>query len=140
MNIRNVCASTKTLLHVSCLIVIGCATIAHAAKPVKDTKVISNVELFIGECDEFHIWNISDHEVITTEYYDKAGTLVRKRRMFKISNSVFYNSENPSITVDGGPGEREIQDWDYASETISVAGLQLKATIPGHGVIFLDTG
>lgn len=119
---------------------LSAATVALAAKPVKQTFFFPDSPFFIGECDEFDIINVSDLEIIVTTFFNNDGDVVRERAMFKVRNSVYFNSANPDISLDGGPGEVEIDHFNAMNNTLSFKGAPFKVTVPGAGVIFLEAG
>jgi len=122
------------------IMLFASATLSLAAQPVRQTILFPDEELFIGECDGFDIWNISDLEIIVTTFFNNNGDFVRQSVMFKVSNSVYFNSEDPSIYLDGGPGEVEIDQFNATTSTLSITGVPFKVTVPGQGAIFLEAG
>ena len=116
------------------------ATTSLAANPTKETFLFPDSLFPIGSCNGFDIVNISDLEIIVTTFFNNNGDFVRQKVMFKVRNSIYFNSEDPSIYLDGGPGEVEIDQFNATTNTLSITGAPFKVTVPGQGVIFLDAG
>jgi hypothetical protein len=97
-----------------------------------------------GSCETFDIvieWSIDNGKYIL--YFDKEGNVVRIWQHF-ISESKYYNSENPDIYVLGIPGQVEVDFLsDFIGEEpgiISFTGPTHKVTLPGYGVVFQQGG
>lgn len=119
---------------------LGAASLSLAAKPVHESFFIPDAFLFIGECDGFEIINVSDLEITVTSFFDNNGDFVRNRAIFKVLNSVYFNSVDPGLSLEGGPGEVEIGHFNAVENTLALTGASFRVTVPGVGVIYLDAG
>lgn len=128
------------IVSLSAAIVLSAASVSLAAKPVKQSFFIPDALLFIGECDGFEIINVSDLDITVTSFFDSDGNFVRERAMFKVMNSVYFNSVDPSLSLEGGPGEVEIGHFNAVENTLALTGASFRVTVPGLGVIYLDAG
>lgn len=132
---RSVC-----VISILTVVLLGAATASLAAKPVKQTFFLPDTGLVIGECDGFEIINVADLEITVTSFFSNDGDFIRERVMFRVRNSVYFNSVNPDISLDGGPGEVEVSHFDAVDNTLSFKGAPFKVTVPGSGVIYLQAG
>jgi hypothetical protein len=95
----------------------------------------------LGSCEAFDVYTDYDVMLHVTAVYDNKGNLAKER--FKadvVGRSIYYNSNNPTIFLMGGPGEMEIDHLNIVKESIFATGLMWKVTVPGYGAIFLETG
>ena len=53
-------------------------------------------------CDDFWIMTMSDWSLTTKWFYDKNGDLIKRTNHYVSKNAVFFNSENPEISYEGG--------------------------------------
>jgi hypothetical protein len=96
---------------------------------------------YLGSCDGFDV--LTDYEVAVNfkVVFDKEGEWATGRLKAKsTAPSVYYNSEDPSHFLMGGPAEQEIDHMNYVKGTAFVSGVMWKVTVPGYGVVYMETG
>jgi hypothetical protein len=95
----------------------------------------------LGSCGGFNVF--SDYVVLVHEVWllDKEGQPVRAVNRYKsIGEAIYYNSNDPELFLQGGPGEIEIDRIDLREGTLSISGIPIKIRVPGYGAIFYETG
>ena len=115
---------------------------ASANKPVRiDYGPLYVSQFFVADCGSFNVLNDYSLQMTGTYFYDRNGQPIRDSVLVRIGgNSTYYNSNNPSIAISGGPGETEFQRTDWVDNTLAVIGSGFRVTLPGQGVIFIDAG
>ncbi len=124
-------------------LVIGAASTAWAAKPIKESFAGQGT-FEVGNCDGFMILNDFIFEGFSITYFDKDGNATHVKVHTKFSESIYYNSVENSFWLDGGPGEIvndrfDVTCFDFTGDLQS-SGLAFKITVPGQGVIFHEAG
>lgn len=114
------------------------ASFSMAAKPFKQNFAFESVGFFIGECNGFSILNDAHVEGHFIAHTDNLGNPTMTNLILKVSNSIYYNSNQPGLNLPGGPGETEVHFFDADGDKITA--VPFKVTVPGHGVIFHDSG
>ena len=125
---------------------IAALTVMSAANAVPPTRwtvgPLDFTGFYVGSCGDFNI--LTDYRVHSdwTVFYDAAGVPIRVTRKAFIDNgtSVYYNSEDPSYWLAGGPGERELNTFDVTSGTVATRAASFKVVVPGYGNIFMNAG
>ena len=93
-----------------------------------------------ADCGAFDILVDFTYEYSFKVYFDKDGNWTKYvERVRVVGNSLWYNSVNPEISFLGGPGENETYTW-YPDGRYIVSGLSVKITVPGSGLMILETG
>jgi hypothetical protein len=94
---------------------------------------------FVCNCGDFNILN--DYTLIVRKVFqvDKYGSPVKGVEHFSNSFSIYYNSEDPSISV-AGEETAGLLKSDYDAMTMKVCGNPYKITAPGYGLIFHQVG
>jgi hypothetical protein len=95
----------------------------------------------LGSCDGFDV--LTDYEVSVNikGVLDKQGQLAKSRLMAKsTAPSVYYNSTDRRRFLMGGPAEQEIDHINYVKGTAFVSSVMWKVTVPGYGVVYMETG
>jgi hypothetical protein len=100
---------------------------------------VTGTGFVVGSCGNFDVLNDFVGLVRGTVVYDKSGAPVQTIQRV-IGESIYYNSVNPAKAVLGGPGEGELDKFDWAAGTLSISGLSYKIRVPGYGIIFAETG
>lgn len=95
----------------------------------------------IGQCEGFEVVTDYVYKWVWIDLLDKNGQWVKERVHFKvIGESIYYNSENLSKSVIGGPGEGQSLIMDPVTGEIHAAGPAIKVRVPGYGPIFYENG
>ncbi len=121
-------------------LVIGAASTAWAAKPIKESFGPGAATFEVGNCGDFMILNDFIFEGFFITYFDKDGNATHVKVHTKFSESIYYNSNNDSFWLDGGPGEVVNDRFDFTGDPVQSSGLAFKITVPGQGVIFHEAG
>lgn len=118
------------------------ASKAWAVPPNKVDFAFDVVGFLVGDCGTFQVWTDFFGEGFFIERFDQDGTVTKVNQHINYSQSIYYNSENPAIAIEGGPGEVENDQFDFTGDTptVAVTGVVFKVTLPGHGVIFHEAG
>lgn len=116
---------------------------ANAVPPGRSTLgPLTLVGIPVGNCGDFNI--LTDYTVHSefTLFYDNEGTPIRLTRKVFVENgtSIYYNSNDPSYWLAGGPGERELNQFDLTTGIVATTGVSYKVVLPGSGVIFINAG
>ncbi len=102
---------------------------------------VSVVGQDLGSCGDFNV--LTDYTVIVrgTVVFDKEGQARKEFLKAKvIGQSIYYNSNDPDLFLIGGPGELEIDHFNFEKETAFLSGLMWKIKVPGYGWIYMETG
>ncbi|MDX1380707.1 MAG: hypothetical protein R3233_06285 [Xanthomonadales bacterium] len=94
----------------------------------------------IADCGDFLVLTDYVEAGSVHEVYDKNGNLRRLTAQIEFYESVYYNSEDPSKIIDGGPGERQNESFHAANGLLLITGPVIRITLPGHGQIFHQGG
>ena len=116
--------------------------IAWAGKPEKGSFSISEPDFPVVDCGGFQVLSDYTVEVFFFLDLDDDGNPVSARAHGKYVSDVWYNSENPEIRIEVGPGAVQNERYDFLGDppTVAIAGLTSKVTLPGYGLVFLDAG
>ena len=110
-------------------------TVKGSVGPVAVTGVA------VADCGDFQVLADWVALITWTDVLDKDGQWVRSSQHYTVlGESLYYNSEDPDRAVVGGPGENENSNWDAATGVVSFHGLMWKIRVPGHGVLWFETG
>ena len=118
------------------------ASPVFALKPVVVWDYEGPDDLFIVDCGDYDVRTSSWAKITITDYLDKYGEYVRTHVLFKISDAIYYNSENPEIYImnkGAGNGENESQWWD-ADGNGSSSGMPFRIMLPKIGKLFMVAG
>ncbi len=137
-------SSVRKLLQAGVVVatVFGVVATALAVPPFKGSFAGDFVEFPVGDCGEFQILNDGVFEGFFIVHFDQAGNVTHVNQHIKFSQSIYKNSEDPTIFLEGGPGELENDRFDFTGDqpVVAISGVQFKITVPGHGVIFHQVG
>lgn len=121
------------------IIALGSTSTAFAVPPLKgDFGPTDFFGLFVADCGTFNVlldFTEQGHFIV---HFDQDGNPVRENVHFNFPNDIYYNSENPDIFLTGNAAQNF--KFDYVNNTLAIAGLQLKLTVPGHGVVAHEVG
>ena len=122
--------------------VFGVVSTALAVPPFKDSFAFDFVDFLIGDCDDFQILNDGVGEGFFIVHFDQEGNVTKVNQHIKFSQSIYKNSMDTSIFLDGGPAELENDHFDFTGDqaVVAVSGVVFHITVPGHGVIFHEVG
>jgi hypothetical protein len=131
-----------TLAAVTALVTCSLSGTALAGKPEKVNFSFPDTGFLIAECDGFDVLSDSTIEGFFILKRDDDGNVVSVRDHQAFVDDVWYNSTNPDIKINAGPGQVENRSFDLVGDppTLVVTGGGVRATVPGLGVVFLDTG
>ena len=119
--------------------VLGPISTALAVPPLKGNFGPTDfIGFFTADCGSFNVlidWTERGHFIV---HFDKEGNVVRESVHFNFPNDIYYNSENPDISLTGNAAQNF--KFDYIDNTLAIAGLQLKLTVPGYGVVAHEVG
>lgn len=140
MNISRVSKQLKDIIvGVSAIIALGAGSNAAAVPPLKGNFGPTDfIGFFIADCGSFDVlldYTEQGHFIV---HFDNEGNPIRENVHFNFPNDVYYNSENPEIRLSGNAAQNF--KFDYIDNTLAIAGLQLKLTVPGYGVVFHEVG
>ena len=118
------------------------ASTAWAVPPNKVNFAFDTVGFLVGDCGTFQVWTDFHGEGFFIERFNQAGAVTKVNQHINFSQSIYYNSENPAIFIEGGPGELQNDHFDFTGDvpTLAITGLTFKVTLPGNGVIFHEAG
>jgi hypothetical protein len=103
--------------------------------------VVTESENVVGQCEGFEIWDDAVALLSWTDLYNKNGQWVKTNQHYRIlGETLYYNSEDPSRSVLGGPGEVEHEQFFAATGVLKADGLSWKIKVPGYGLIWAETG
>ena len=118
---------------------LSSTNISLAAPPYKQYfGPFQYVGFVIGDCGSFEIWNDVSEEGFVTWHFDQEGNVTHVNAHFMYTDSIYYNSEHPEIFLVGGPVE--IPNNHNSGDSKVIAGLGIKITVPGYGVIYHEAG
>ena len=90
----------------------------------------------IGECPGFSIlWDGTIESSFIT-FFDKHGAATRQHIHTAFTDTVFYNSTDPSYFVAGTPVNIENDRIDFVNMLLTFSGIPVNVTVPGYGVIW----
>lgn len=130
---------TLTAAFAACFI-FGAVSTALAVPPRMFSYQFHSTENVIGDCGDFEIWNDVNLVLDLVTHLNQDGDRTFTRQHWRVSDSVYYRSDDPSVFVYGGPGEQDIRKYDWLDEVWAYSGPAFKITIPGYGVIFHEAG
>lgn len=106
------------------------------------TSIIDAVAYPIGECEGFEVWSdwLAMYSVVAR--VDGDGDFVQSVEHIRVlGETLYYNSTDFEKSISGGPGEVENTVWIAATGEIHVdSGMVFKVKVPGHGMIFAESG
>lgn len=118
------------------------ASPVFALKPFVIWEYEGPDDLFIVNCGDYDVRTSSWAKVTVVDYLNRHGEYVRTHVMIKISDAIYYNSENEDIYIKNkgaGNGENESQ-WYYADGDQKRSGLPYKIMLPKIGKLFMMAG
>lgn len=95
----------------------------------------------VASCGDFNL--LSDYVIMFkgVKILDEEGQEVKRVVQVKImGQGEYYNSEYPELSLLTGPGEVQINHWDWESGTLAITGIPWKVNVPGYGWIVMETG
>ena len=108
---------------------------ANAAKPVKvDFEPFFYSGYEIADCGSFKVMWDGWIDTTSWTFFNNQGEVVRTSSWVRFSDTVFYNSNDPSYYLTGGPSEIEIDRFN--GNYWIVEGIPVNVTVPGYGVIW----
>ena len=87
----------------------------------------------VTQCDGFSIMNYYAGTGRIAERYDRDGNFVQGIYHFTYTENVFYNSEDPSIRVEGVGGEQNLTR--DAGGVYYNSGSPIRVIVPGEGLV-----
>ena len=127
------------LVGIIAVLAFGSVSTALAVKPLKvNFGPFDNVGFFVADCGDFNAlldFTIQGHFI---GHSDQDDNPVRVNEHIEFPNDIYYNSESPDISFRGNAVQNT--QVDLVDDTLAIAGLQFKLTIPGQGVIFHEVG
>ena len=130
----------KWILTTAASVVALFASSAVAVPPINDPFEYYDTGFYIGDCGDFDVLSDSLIAGYWRYRYDKDGNPTFIRLHLQVTESVYYRSDNPSISLSGGPGEVQNDLVDFRKDRYFFTGIPFKVTVPGYGVIFREVG
>ena len=130
-----------TMTALGALAMFGIASTVNATPPAQDRLSTFIEQQYVGSCGNFAILTDYYLDFKIKFFYDNSGNAIRASGLFITDGfSKYYNSEDPSRFVEGGPHEVQIQRFDIGGNTLTYVGASFRVNLPGQGVIFLQAG
>jgi hypothetical protein len=135
----------KTLRIVLVMLAVAllCSASAFAADQGRTEKyTIGPFESFGIEtinCGDFWVLNDWFENYVVMVRYDKYGDPVQEVYHLSVGGSVYYNSEDPTISVEG-LREHVNNRIRYEENMLYGSGPGYRVVVPGKGVVLLNTG
>ena len=130
---------------INLLIMVGmlvATTTAMAGKPLI-IRSIFDFDFPVVECDGFEVWT-AGKEIDTEKYwFNEDGEAVRLQFSIHVTESEYYNSNYPEISVSQGKkgaGENLTENTDLTTGDVHVGRNAFRLTIPGIGRVLWDNG
>ena len=133
----------KTLVGTMALVSIlglGSSSAALAAQPFRvDFGPVFQNGLWVTDCGGFSV--LADYATVGHYkiWFDSSGSPIKGFQHNRY-DSVYYASDDPSRSLEGGPGEGEQAHVDFGESNFVISGVSFKITIPGYGVIAHEAG
>lgn len=129
-----------TLLSMAALMAVSVANAVPPAKWTVGPTIVAGQ--YVGNCGDFAILVDYTAHSDWTVFFNSEGVPIRAQRKAFAENgtAVYYNSEDPSYWIGGGPGERELSTWDLLNNTETITAASWKVTVPGYGNVFMNAG
>ena len=137
MNIR------RTVLSVfAAMTALLLAAPSYAGKP-DIFRYMFEFDFLVVECDGFEVWTTGWERDTEKWWYNEFDEPVRLRFSIHITESEYYNNNDPTKFVTqgkNGVGENSNQNIDLTTGDQHWSGGQFRLTIPGIGHVLLDAG
>jgi hypothetical protein len=118
------------------------ATVSFGQKRTEKGSVVISAEgVFVAQCEGFQV--LTDYVGLFSwaDLFDKNGQWVKENSRFRlIGDSIYYNSKDATKSLPAGPGEAENDHFVAATGVWRFSGIVFKIKLPGHGLIFVETG
>jgi hypothetical protein len=88
---------------------------------------------FVGSCGSFDVYNSYSGMVRLMVRRDKSGSDVQSVQHFYVVDSVYYNSGDPGVFVEGSA---ETTHARFIGDLVYLAGPGYRVTVPGAGLVF----
>jgi hypothetical protein len=118
------------------LVALGFSSQSIAVPPEKYPYAVRYEGFAIGECPGFTILWDGTIEGTDTVFFDKNGVQVRVSSHTRFTDTLFYNSADPSYSVAGIPVNIENDKYDLVNMLLQISGMPVNITVPGYGVIW----
>jgi hypothetical protein len=118
------------------------ATSAYADKPVV-SRSMTDFDFEVVDCDSFQVWTKGFQKETEMLWFDEDDEPVRLKLTVHITESEYYNYQEPAKTVSqgkNGVGEGFIYTFDFITGDEHWSGNLFRITIPGVGHVLLDAG
>jgi hypothetical protein len=117
------------------------ASTVNATPPTQDRYSAFIEGQYMGSCGDFVVLTDYYFDVNYKLFYNNAGSAIRELVVLNNDGfSKYYNPQNPSRFVEGGPHELQVQRFDANGNTGAFMGAGFRVNLPGQGVIFLMAG
>jgi hypothetical protein len=122
---------------IASLVVLGFSSAAFGIPPEKINRDPFRFTGFaMAECPGFTVMWDGTIENTIINFFDKNGVMTRRHIHTAFTDSVFYNSSDPSYFVAGTPVNIQNDQLDFVNMIRMVSGLPVNITVPGYGVIW----
>lgn len=129
------------MMALGALAMFGIALTVNATPPAQDRFSTFIEGQYIGSCGDFAVLTDYYFDVNYKLFYDKSGNAIREFAVVNTDGfSKYYNSEDPSRFVEGGPHEVQVQRFAVDGNTGTFTGAAFRINLPGQGVIYLMAG
>lgn len=123
-------------------IILGLSVNIWAYPPFSETSFIED-DLHVADCDGFTVRTLATTRVTETFFFDRDGNPVRLRISAHVTDSIYYNSVDPTIYIQqgaSGAGENGQFLINLVTGTVQVTGAVWRITLKGIGPLFIDVG
>lgn len=122
--------------------VLLAASTGFAGKPVKENFSFVDPAFLIGNCDGFDILSSATITGFTIFKFDEDGFPIGGQAHLRTLNDIWYNSANPDIYIEAGPGQVQNVNVDFVGDPpfSAISGVNFRVNLPGYGVVFLNAG
>lgn len=133
----------KRIVSLFAIAAMMCGTTAWAAPPDKEYIVRERLtNEFLTDCGDFEVRMDYWWEGYERSYFNRDGSLNRIFMKYDFPGGIYYNASNPSYWL-AGTAEHS-QSWIHFKDGEPVdlvsVGPDAKITVPGYGVVFINTG
>jgi hypothetical protein len=115
---------------------------AWANPPFSEISYISD-DFPVVSCGDYWVKALANTRVTQTTFFNQDGNPVRLRISMHVTDSVYYNSEDPGIYIQQGAkgtGENVQGKIDLVTGEEQWPGLPFRITLKGIGPLYIEVG
>jgi hypothetical protein len=133
----------KPIISMCAIAAMTCSVAAWADKPIEYPISFQVTGAPLTDCGDFLILQDYRVEGYERQYFNKDGSLNKIFRNLAFPDGVYYNANDPSYWLPGHGEQSQI--WFHFDENGDLinyvyAGVELKVTVPGYGVVITQAG